>query len=66
MFRLTWRFDNDHEWYRDFGSFKEAHLAALDFGLFTHHRIVHVHVKDLDDPEVYSINLVDRRELQEV
>ena len=67
MFRLTWKFDNDHQWHRDFESFEEAYRASYDFGLFTHPRIIHVHVKDLEsDGPTASVNLIDRSELQEV
>lgn len=67
MFRLTWTFSNNHTWFRDFESFGSAHDAALDFGLFTHPYIVHVHIKDLDfDGPTSECNLIDRRELHEV
>ena len=67
MIRLTWKFDNDHQWYRDFDTIKEAYDAAYDFGLYTHPRIIHVHVKDLEnDSATSAVNLIDRRELREV
>lgn len=65
MFRLTWTFTNNHSWFRDFESVGSAHDASLDFGLFTHPNIVHVQIKDLENPNKV-LNLIDRRELQEV
>lgn len=67
MIRLTWMFDNDHQWHRDFDTIKQAYDAAYEFGLYTHHRIVHVHVKDLNDDKCQGgVNLIDRRELENV
>ena len=64
MIRLTWKFSNDHQWHRDFDSFGQAHDAALNFGLYTHPQIVHVHIKDLEnDNATGEINIIDRREL---
>lgn len=49
MIRLTWTFDNGHQWHRDFDTIKQVYDAAYEFGLYTHPRIVHMHVKDLND-----------------
>jgi len=57
MIRLTWKFSNDHQWHRDFDSFGQAHDAALNFGLFTHPNIVHVHIKDLEKVKEKPLNL---------
>ncbi len=66
MIRLTWTFDNNHTWHRDFDTLQDAWSAAYDFGLYTHPRIVHVYVKDLNDDSCTSaVNLIDRRELEE-
>ena len=65
MIRLTWKFDNDHQWYRDFATIKESYDAAYQFGLYSHPRIVHVYVKDLErDCPTSAVNLIDRRELE--
>ncbi len=67
MKRLTWTFDNNHYKHRDFETLEECFRSAFDFGLYTHPRIVHVHVKDLEnDSATSAVNLIDRRELREV
>ncbi len=66
MIRLTWKFDSDHQWHRDFDTIKESYDAAYEFGLYTHPRIVHVHVKDLNDDRCRGgVNLIDRRESED-
>jgi hypothetical protein len=66
MIRLIWKFDNDHQWHRDFATHKEAFDAAYDFGLYTHPRIMHVIVKDLENETCTgSLNLIDRRDLDD-